>query len=401
MALKISQASTLPPAQPVYVLRGHSAQVHSTHFFRENLRLLSGDSEGWVVLWSLPIKRAAAVWRAHEGTVVGLGSWDDDKIISYELMAPMKIIPNIVRRHGRDNKICVWQLREEDEENFSTTLPINDSAVERKKPWLMHSLPVNALNFCSFAMCQDLQSSQSQPKSDILVAVPGIQDGQVNIISLPSESRFATLPTPKDIKTGMVMAICLHYFQTQLSVLVGYESGHVCIWKQDASTMVWRIRYSHKAHSQPILSLDIAPRLGHFYTSSADAIIARHPLFDENGEAKSVQTKHAGQQSLTVRSDDKIFATAGWDGRVRVYSAKTMKELAVLKWHKDGCYAIAFASVMEEASKSNSNSTGDVNQESISLRDLTVSEQRTAKAKAIHWLAAGSKDGKVSLWDIY
>jgi len=92
MALRFSQASTLPPAQPAYILRGHSAQVHSTHFFRENLRLLSGDAEGWVVLWSLPIKRAVAVWRAHEGTVIGIGSWEDDKIISYELTTPMEML---------------------------------------------------------------------------------------------------------------------------------------------------------------------------------------------------------------------------------------------------------------------------------------------------------------------
>jgi hypothetical protein len=32
---------------------------------------------------------------------------------------------------------------------------------------------------------------------------------------------------------------------------------------------------------------------------------------------------------------------------------------------------------------------------------LTVSQQRLARSKATHWLAAGSKDGRVSLWDIY
>ena len=111
-----------------------------------------------------------------------------------------------------------------------------------------------------------------------------------------------------------------------------------------------------------------------------------------------MQTKHAGQQSLAVRSDEKIFATAGWDGRVRVYSAKTMKELAVLRWHKEGCYAVAFANI---------DSTPDMDMSEVSpcqilvKHDLTVSEQRTAKAKLTHWLAAGSKDGKVSWWDIY
>ena len=81
-AIRSIQSSTLPPAQPAYVLRGHSAQIHSVHFLRQNLRLLSGDADGWVVLWDVPIKRPVAVWRAHTGSILGLGSWDDDRIIT-------------------------------------------------------------------------------------------------------------------------------------------------------------------------------------------------------------------------------------------------------------------------------------------------------------------------------
>ena len=76
------QSSTLPPAQPAYVLRGHSAQIHAVHFLRHNLRLLSGDADGWVILWDVPIKRPVAVWRAHAGSILGLGSWGSDRIIT-------------------------------------------------------------------------------------------------------------------------------------------------------------------------------------------------------------------------------------------------------------------------------------------------------------------------------
>jgi ASTRA-associated protein 1 len=273
---------------------------------------------------------------------------------------------------------------------------------DRKKPWLLHSLPVHALNFCSFAMCNERTSEAAGSSPNILIAVPGLQDGQIFITSLPPETRFANIPPPpKETASGMLMAIGLHYDnQSRLHVLAGYESGVTCAWTQSsASPQTWQIIYSHKAHAQPILSLDIAPSLGYFYTSSADAIVARHPLSASgNGEAKVMQTKHAGQQSLTVRSDEKIFATAGWDGRMRVYSTKTMKELAVLKWHKEGCYALAFAGISpvpETAEDGGALVDGMIN------RDLTVSEQRTAKARETHWLAAGSKDGKISLWDIY
>jgi len=67
----------------MYVLRGHSAQVHAVRFLRHNVRLLSGDADGWVVLWNVPIRRPVAVWRAHKSAVLGLGSWDDERIITY------------------------------------------------------------------------------------------------------------------------------------------------------------------------------------------------------------------------------------------------------------------------------------------------------------------------------
>lgn len=252
---------------------------------------------------------------------------------------------------------------------------------------------------CSGVSAQEaFSASEQQRPGSCLIATPGVQDGFVNVTSLPSEGRVATIPAPKDVKTGMVMAIGLHYQNDKLLVLAGYESGHAAVWRQNDSTKHWQTIYVNKTHTQPILSLDISPTLDCFFTSSADAIIGRHPLSEDTVKAKSTQTKHAGQQSLKVRSDEKIFATAGWDGRARVFSAKSMKELAVLKWHKEGCYALAFSKV---AGTTPSTPTDDSVDAPSIKRDITVSELRTAKAKATHWLAAGSKDGKVSLWDIY
>ncbi|KAI7282151.1 WD40 repeat-like protein [Hortaea werneckii] len=263
---------------------------------------------------------------------------------------------------------------------------------------------VNTLNFCSFAMCYAPPSIENpnNPTSTpprIHLAYPGIQDGQIIVTELPSEERIATIPEPKDIKTGMVMAIRLAYTDNRdLTTIAGYESGHACVWRRNPTSHYWERIYTYQAHSQPILSLDLAISLGSFFTSSADAVIARHPLNTAGGkETKVIQTRHAGQQGLTIRSDRKIFATAGWDGKGRVYSAKTMKELAVLKWHREGCYALAFAGTDLEKSREN----GQTSDTGLVKRGMTVSEQRTAAAKSTHWLAVGSKDGKISLWDIY
>ncbi len=64
-------------------------------------------------------------------------------------------------------------------------LPVDDPAMHRKQPWLLHMLSVNALNFCSFAMCYEQEAAstgkdQSVTSDDVprpvLVAVPNAID---------------------------------------------------------------------------------------------------------------------------------------------------------------------------------------------------------------------------------
>lgn len=159
----------------------------------------------------------------------------------------------------------------------------------------------------------------------------------------------------------------------------------------------------------------ISPHKDHYITSSADAFIAKHPFPSCKGIFKTslkpikiAATKHCGQQGLSYRSDARIFATAGWDSATRIYSGKSMKEVAVLKWHKEGCYATAFASVEAQSVTNSDKSESDRQVEgnatgvaTSGASTLTVQQKRDQVARSMHWLAVGSKDGKVSLWDIF
>ena len=178
----------LPPAQPAFVLRGHSAQIHALHFTPGNTRLLTADAEGWTVSWNLAFKRPVAVWKAHEGAILGVGSWSSDRIITYAYhiwWISCTLTNAKSYSHGRDNKLLVWQLGIADEPAMDKTLPIDTPPSSRKQPWLLHALPVNTLNFCAFAMCRDgmLQAPSSvkavQSKDNlcpILIAVPNTTD---------------------------------------------------------------------------------------------------------------------------------------------------------------------------------------------------------------------------------
>jgi WD40 repeat protein len=75
-------SSPRPPAQPSYIFRGHGAAIHSVQILRRNTRLLTGDADGWVVLWKLESKRPVAVWRAHDAAILGTGEWLSDRVIT-------------------------------------------------------------------------------------------------------------------------------------------------------------------------------------------------------------------------------------------------------------------------------------------------------------------------------
>ncbi|RGP80172.1 astra-associated 1 [Fusarium longipes] len=429
---------------PKSILRGHKSQIHAAAFVRSNERLITGDADGFVVLWDLTIMRPRAVWRAHEKALLGIRGWGDDKIIT----------------HGRDMKLIIWKLGEADEEHLSKALPVEDVPTPRTHPWMLHLLEVNTLNFCAFAVCSSVPGSVDEA-TEILIAVPNtLHSDAIDIYHLPSQHRIHTIKAGD--KTGMAMCLALSHHKDALTLIAAFENGFATVQRLGADGQ-WVTTYNSQAHSQPVLSLSVYD--DYFITSSADSIVAKHPIptdlffpiqdpeppkstervveiVDVEPKAKSllsaalrssppqatvggskkgvawkdplktINTKHSGQQSLDIRSDGRIFATAGWDSKVRVYSTKTMKELAVLKWHQVGCYAVAFSDVkVSDKAKEESESTAQQNENkatsltkrttSLVRSGLSVKEQRIAAARQTHWIAAGAKDGKISLWDIY
>ncbi|RFN53682.1 astra-associated protein 1 [Fusarium flagelliforme] len=429
---------------PKSILRGHKSQIHAAAFIRSNERLITGDADGFVVLWDLTIMRPRAVWRAHEKALLGVRGWGDDKVIT----------------HGRDMKLIVWKLGEADEDHLSTALPVEDVPTPRAQPWVLHLLEVNTLNFCAFAICSSVPGPVDTA-SEVLIAVPNtLNSDAVDIYHLPSQHRIHTIKAGD--KTGMAMCLALLHHNDALTLIAAFENGYATVQRLEADGQ-WITTYNSQAHSQPVLSLSVCNDF--FVTSSADSIVAKHPIptqlffpledtelpkstervveiVDDDPKGKSllsaglkspsaqtstsapkkgiawkdplkaINTKHSGQQSLDIRSDGRIFATAGWDSKVRVYSTKTMKELAVLKWHQVGCYAVAFADVkISDKVKDDTSTTGEENNKtstalstrttSVVRTGLSVKEQRIATARQTHWIAAGAKDGKISLWDIY
>lgn len=91
---------------------------------------------------------------------------------------------------------------------MSKVLPADDLTAVRPKPWLLHTLPANTLNFCAFSMCLEPQTpghgaNQAAGSIDpILVAVPARDDKKIEVYRFPDERLLHVVPNIESTDTG-------------------------------------------------------------------------------------------------------------------------------------------------------------------------------------------------------
>ncbi|KAG8877342.1 ASTRA complex subunit [Tulasnella sp. 331] len=404
-----------PPPSPIRLLRSHSAQVNVICFSSaeegdtpSNERLYTGDADGLVVVTSTRSFRALASWKAHNEGVLGIEEWQSS-----------------VLTHGRDNKIHAWT-------RISTMSHLTETASQKDLvvPELLYSLDVNALNFCRFS----LLPMAGTAKGEALLAVPNlIESSLVDIWHLPSRRRLhaaigkvpgSIVQDPWDTlgrgnkHTGLIMSLHIMSLShpssskaPQLRILAGYENGGVCLWayvKDDDVSIEgrgWHALWQVKAHVESVMGLALAPSHNFAISISADHLIARYSLSDEQGQIVEVnpddintstnfervvthKTKYPGNGSVTIRPDGKVFAVGSWDGKIRLYSTKSFKTLGTLSYHTGGCQALAFA----HPDASVTHVGADAKDE-----DNFGSEEREKRSR---WLASGSVDRRVAIWEL-
>lgn len=108
-------------------------------------------------------------------------------------------------------------MRPSDESALSTILPAEVTSADRPLPWLLHTLPVNTLNFCAFSMCYThiqekptkdhdaysrLEPDSRQALASILVAVPARDDKKAEVYQFPDERLKYMVPRAQSEDTG-------------------------------------------------------------------------------------------------------------------------------------------------------------------------------------------------------
>lgn len=131
--------------------------------------------------------------------------------------------------HGRDHKLIVWRVKEEDEERLSVSLPLEDTPTPRPQPWVLHLLEVNTMNFCSFAAClSDLKQGSSieasSPTAEVILAVPN---------TLASEAVSSRAISNDDGESGRTQLTTLRLTSTHSPARAGFTPSN------PAKKMAW------------------------------------------------------------------------------------------------------------------------------------------------------------------
>ncbi|KAG2140054.1 WD40-repeat-containing domain protein [Suillus clintonianus] len=395
----------LPAPSPIHLLRSHSSAVSTLFISTDNERIYSGDSAGQVFVTSTRSLRPLASWKAHTDSLLGVEEWGTQLIT-----------------HGRDNKLHIWARPEESTSIRQGPATLSDLST----PTICYSMDVNALNYCRFSLLFPAEASDQES----LLAIPNlVESALADIWSLPSRQRLhAAIGDPLNTsattfsdgrsgsKSGIIMSMHLFYAASskpssstssrELRLLCAYENGSVVLRKriapenkQTVEGRGWDVLWNSKLHVESVMSMAVSLDCTFALTVSADHLVGRYDLLVDASEftpaGTAFKTKHPGNGAISIRGDGRVCAIGGWDGKVRLYSTKTLKLLGTLVHHKQGCQAVTFASRIDPHFD-NASLCGDLREEDTSgYEDEMSVEEKHAR---VRWLIAGSADMKVSIW---
>jgi WD40 repeat protein len=325
----------------VCVLRAHETEVSSVKFMAPSL-LLSGDSKGHVVLWKLTTRRPLVNRPAHARGILSLAA-NSERIVT----------------HGRDGAVAFW-----DAATF-------DDATVRDP---LFSIDTDSFTFCAAHWpCDERTAAEWRS----VVAAPNAHQSFVSLFDVRQAPQLLCVLTP-DGKPGMAMGVRI---VSRLGLPYGFAAH------EDGCLRMWDLRSAR----EPLATSDAPPQSAAVDDDEAallsDALLAARKVspvataraFDKTepatcidvdaltngrafvgGAAQALQTididfargrltlatpvplKQAGLGAVCVRRDARLIATGGWDSKVRIFTARRLRPLAILREHVGSVFALDF-----------------------------------------------------------
>ena len=200
-------------------------------------------------------------------------------------------------------------------------------------------------------------------------SVNSTEDSRVNVFKIdppPSNAAFTLQPkTFTATSFGMCMCFAVkHSSSTDINathLIAGYENGSLVLWDLSSSC----VKHETQLFTEPVMALDYNSIVnkGVSVSTGCDVIFWTVTTSDQLEVTSKVEMTNAGAGCVGIRGDGRVVAIGCWDGRARLYSMKSAKLLALLDFHKGSVQSVAFS---EE-----------------------------------NMLAVASKDGAITLWDLY
>mmetsp|Transcript_12582 Transcript_12582/g.15223 ORF Transcript_12582/g.15223 Transcript_12582/m.15223 type:complete len:323 (+) Transcript_12582:192-1160(+) len=136
--------------------------------------------------------------------------------------------------------------------------------------------------------------------------------------------------------------------------LIGHESGHFYIW--DLRRMRADMLFCKKLFQAPVMAFDLSRDARRLFAAAVEPS-ARVYNLDLHirkitpcspplpATCQTVVHDRTGIGHLALRPDAKLFATAGWDFRIRLFANKSphFKPLAILRYHDATVNALDFS----------------------------------------------------------
>ncbi|XP_076162771.1 guanine nucleotide-binding protein subunit beta-like protein 1 isoform X2 [Ptiloglossa arizonensis] len=274
-----------------------------------------------------------------------------------------RIIYNIIKYTNRElcqiksGQDCCLNLQNLNNENLFVQHKCGLIKAYKKmeSQWCLYkSIDIDYYHYCRFQAFSENEIFVPLKKSNIGI----LSSSTFNVELKLNPSNFENL--------GEVMFI--KPLKNERLVLVGYEGGKLFLWDLRQRSIL------------SSLTIETCPMALDFDSVLMKGIIggpsnqlqvftlsANHLLCNKT----NITLKNSGTSVITIRPDAKILAVGGWDSRVRIYSWKSLKPLAVLDQHRDTVHDIAYSSMKIDAC--------DVK----------------------YMMATAAKDGYIALWDIY
>jgi len=171
-------------------------------------------------------------------------------------------------------------------------------------------------------------SSALEVDGNVLLAAPYQNTSQFGIWDTrdPAKPIRNIDPSKENNKLGMCMHLKLMKFGTKCAVVSSYEDGGIYFW----DILTTKLLMSNKLHTQPALCLSVNKESNRGLSGSADNNIV---AFSFNYDTLSLKIdaklplQKPGIAAIKFRDDEKIFASAGWDHRIRIFDAKKIKTI--------------------------------------------------------------------------